>query len=76
MNKRIIELAERAAHDTREKHDNAYWWFQDELAEESIWRERFAELIVRECAELAGCNIHVSGFALGDLMKEHFGIKE
>ena len=37
--------------------------------------EKFAELIVRECAELAGCNAHVSGFALGDLIKEHFGIE-
>jgi len=35
-----------------------------------------AELIVRECAEIAGCNGHVSGFALGDLIKEHFGVEE
>lgn len=34
----------------------------------------FAELIVQECAELAGCNGHVSGFSLGDLLKEHFEI--
>jgi hypothetical protein len=32
----------------------------------------FAELIVKECAEIAGCNSHVSGFALGDLIKQHF----
>jgi hypothetical protein len=38
--------------------------------------EKFAELIVRECAEVAGCNGHVSGFALGDLIKEHFGVEE
>jgi hypothetical protein len=37
---------------------------------------RFAELIVKECAEVAGCNGHVSGFALGDLIKEHFGVEE
>ena len=36
---------------------------------------KFAELIVRECAEVAGCNGHVSGFSLGDLIKEHFGVK-
>ena len=35
---------------------------------------KFAELIVRECAEVAGCNGHVSGFSLGDLIKEHFGV--
>ena len=39
-------------------------------------REKFAELIVRECAEIAGCNGHVSGFALGDLIKKHFGVEE
>ena len=38
--------------------------------------EKFAELIIKECAELVSCNAHVSGFALGDLIKEHFGIKE
>ena len=37
---------------------------------------KFAELIVKECAEIAGCNIHVSGFALGDLMKDRFGIED
>jgi hypothetical protein len=38
--------------------------------------EKFAELIVKECADVAGCNGHVSGFALGDLIKEHFGVEE
>ena len=37
--------------------------------------QKFAELIVRECAEVAGCNGHVSGFTLGDLIKEHFGVE-
>jgi hypothetical protein len=37
---------------------------------------KFAELIVAECADVAGCNGHVSGFALGDLIKEHFGVEE
>jgi hypothetical protein len=36
---------------------------------------KFAELIVQECAEVAGCNNHVSGFALGDLIQEHFKVK-
>ena len=38
--------------------------------------EKFAQLIVQECAEVAGCNGHVSGFTLGDLIKEHFGVEE
>jgi hypothetical protein len=37
---------------------------------------KFAELIIQECAEVAGCNGHVSGFTLGDLIKEHFGVEE
>ena len=36
----------------------------------------FAQLIIQECADVAGCNGHVSGFSLGDLIKNHFGIKE
>ena len=39
-------------------------------------KQKFAELIVKECAEIASCNGHVSGFALGDLIKEHLGVEE
>lgn len=37
--------------------------------------EGLAELIVEECAGVANCNGHVSGFTLGNLIKEHFGVK-
>ena len=40
-----------------------------------IWQREFAELIVLECAEVAGCNAHVSGFALGDLILQRFGVE-
>ena len=60
MNERITQLALKAS-------DPKTGWLD---------REKFAELIVRECAEVAGCNGHVSGFSLGDLLKEHFGVKE
>jgi hypothetical protein len=36
------------------------------------YNQRFAELIIRECQEVAGCNGHVSGFMLADLIKDHF----
>ena len=36
--------------------------------------KEFVKLIVQECAEVAGCNAHVSGFALGDLIKQHFEV--
>ena len=35
----------------------------------------FATQLIKECAEVAGCNGHVSGFELGDLILEHFGLK-
>ena len=60
MNQRIRELATQAGY-----KDFDY----------AIIAHKFAELIVRECAEVAGCNGHVSGFALGDLIKEHLGVK-
>ena len=65
MNKRIKELAKQA--DKLATEENKYYNLM-------YYSEKFAELIVRECAELAGCNAHVSGFALGDLIKEHFGV--
>jgi hypothetical protein len=47
---------------------------QDALDEQALAKFdlRFAELIIQECAEVAGCYGHVSGFALGDLIKQHF----
>ena len=38
--------------------------------------EKFVVLIIKECAEVAHCNFHVSGIPLGIILKEHFGIKE
>ena len=49
MNERINELAERAAHETRNEHNNAYWRMQDEISEDATWRGKFADLIIREC---------------------------
>lgn len=39
-----------------------------------IYDRVFAQLIIHECAEVAACNGHVSGVALGDIIKQHFGI--
>ena len=36
---------------------------------------RTAELIVKECAEVAHCNFHVDGLTLGGIMKQHFGVE-
>lgn len=37
--------------------------------------EKFAELIVQECAEVAHCNFHVDGLTLGGIMKQYFGVE-
>ena len=64
MNERIKELAVQA-----HAKNNTLHYYNPEFI------EKFAELIIRECAEVAGCNGHVSGFTLGDLLKEHFGVE-
>ena len=46
------------------------------MIKETFDLEKFAELIVRECAEVAHCNFHVDGVTLGNIMKERFGVKE
>ena len=69
MNERIKELAEQA-----EKYADEN--FKGEPTYSEAYDSKFAELIVRECAGIAGCNGHVSGFTLGDLIKEHFGVEE
>jgi hypothetical protein len=67
MNSRILDLAEHAG-STHKLNLGVYQFYESEL-------KQFAEQIVKECAEVAGCNGHVSGFTLGDLIKEHFGVE-
>jgi len=68
MNQRIRELAEQARLIPVGQPDGTSP-YMDVL-------NHFAQLIVCECAEVAGCNGHVSGFALGDLIKLHFEVKQ
>ena len=71
MNERIKQLAEQAKTESNQWLGSkpAITITHDEL-------EKFADLIVQECAEVAGCNGHVSGFTLGNLSKQHFGVEE
>ena len=79
MNERIRELAGQA-HSYACEYARQPDYNPHNPYNESMYKQRydskFAELIVKECAEVAGCNGHVSGFSLGDLIKQHFGIKE
>ena len=76
MNERIEELWDKAAEDTMDQS----WESQTKFM------ERFAELIVRECALTlykTSMNNHESGFAhearvmelAGDMIKQHFGVE-
>ena len=71
MNQRIKELAEQAGISLSQK-DYSYYWVE---SAEDI--EKFAELIVQECAHVGydasyyECASHVS-----NKIKEHFGVEE
>lgn len=76
MKNKLFDFAERAGfclwNDEPWKPKNAKIDWSNEYDNELF---KFAELIVNECAEVAGCNGHVSGFELGDLIKKHFEVK-
>lgn len=67
MNKRIQELEKQAYTEVMHERGGTYMAFD---------KEKFAELIVRECCEVAHCNFHVDGLTLGGILKEHFGVEE
>jgi hypothetical protein len=67
MTEYILKLAEQAG-STHKQNLGVYQFYTHEL-------EKFVEYIIQECAEVAGCNGHVSGFSLGVLIKEHFGVE-
>lgn len=66
MNERIRELAEQVGISVEYLTNTKQWILVEELS----------KLIVQECADVAGCNGHVSGFALGDLIKHHFEVEQ
>ena len=63
MNERIKELAKQC-------------WDERPEGQLHFDNEKFAELIVKECCEVAHCNFHVDGLTLGQILREHFGVEE
>ena len=63
MNERIKELAEQA-----KCHADYYAMLSSE-PEQEIFTEKFAELIVQECADVAGRDV-------GHFVLKHFGVEE
>jgi len=70
MNERIRELAKRSGGHGLKMSTMGL----SLLGEDAI--EKFAELIVQECCEVAHCNFHVDGLTLGSIMREHFGMEK
>ena len=69
MNQRIKEL-ERQATETVKCGLNGT------STTESLNRKKFAELIVKECANQVDWILAEGGKTQGDLIKEHFGVEE
>jgi len=66
MNERIKQLAEQAT--TIEEHK---WG----VSYDNFDKEKFAELLIRECADVATINQY-QAFTPGYYVKKHFGVEE
>lgn len=78
MNNRIEELAEQAAYDTCKEHNNPYWRMQDEIPEDATWRQRFAELLIKECCSIVMADKVISwadSIRICGNIKEEFGVE-
>jgi len=74
MNERIRELAVQILPNEKEFHQGdpkewGYFFTGEEL-------EKFAELIVKECAHITEVNqAENMGWNIGEILKEHFGVE-
>jgi len=64
MNERISELAKQAGDD-----------WDHTLPSDREFLNKFAELIVRECADIASINQHQYN-AVGEYVLKHFGVEQ
>ncbi len=71
MNPRILELAEQAQQYAEYSTPQGLEWFY-------TFKEKFAELIVRECAKIANKaeNTETEIRCMYDVITEHFGVTE
>ena len=77
MNERIKELAIQAGFFYEDYKDIWYLEYHNQSCEEEM--KKFAELIVRECAELFEIEYgqsEVSGNEVAKVLKKQFGVKE
>lgn len=78
MNQQLTELAAQARNHARQyvADCRTYGYYMEYNEEQVQFEQKFAELIIKECAEIAHCNFHVDGLTLGGILKEHFGVEE
>ena len=72
MNERIFELAEQA-------HEETHRVMGSECLQEAFddfYTEKFAELIVKECADIATYHFRRTFGDGSKAIKEHFGVEE
>jgi hypothetical protein len=76
MNERIKLLLERAEYQAQ-KQSGSDWEVHVEPSREQIF-EKFAELIVRECAKACEKNSYLAlnGWQRAKQIREHFGVEE
>ena len=77
MNERIKELAEQAGMHKWGIADDAKWYATNRH-EEGVDLEKFAELIVKECARIDSEENnpdHIDGETYNQTILQHFGIK-
>ena len=73
MNKRMIELANRA------NEDVGYTFKLEDANQIHELMEKFAELIVKECAGIACQHMELNegtDYNVGGKIKQHFGVEE
>ena len=70
MNERIEKLFDRALEEFKAENKYATIIVPNPL------KEKFAELIVKECANQVDWILAEGGKTQGDLIKEHFGVEE
>lgn len=77
MNERIRELKRQAMMFAQEKCDGQTTDMRGNLRSD-IWTEKFAELIVKECAGIATKHQEqgVEEVSIGESIKQHFGVEE
>lgn len=71
MNQRIFELAEQALEETHRVMGSKSL----QEAFDDFYTEKFAELIVRECADISDASFH-NGSAGYTAILKHFGVEE